>query len=228
VGATATIYAEYLEDGALELSKSRKEHVIVATALMHGLITDTGNFIRAKPDDFRAAIFLSQLMDTDLLNQIMSQARSKQAMEIIRRALGNREIVDSFSISGIGYLRAEDRDAIPEAADFLLTEENVHTAIVYGIVTAEGREESLTGSMRTSKITLDPDDFLKDAFGRNAEGAFYGGGKEGAGGFEIPVGFLAGGQSEAYTNVKWQVYDSQAKQKLFDKIGVEQKTSVDG
>ncbi len=227
VGATATIYAEYLERGLVDMTKSRKEHVIVATALMHGLMTDTGNFIRAKPEDFHAASFLSQFRDADLLAQIMSQARSKQSMEIIRRALGNREIVESFSISGIGYLRVEDRDAIPEAADFLLTEENVHTAIVYGIVTGEGREESLTGSLRTSKITLDPDRFLKDVFGTDAKGGYYGGGKEGAGGFHIPVGFLAGGQSDAYEELKWQVYDSQIKQKLFAKIGVAQ-TSVDG
>jgi nanoRNase/pAp phosphatase (c-di-AMP/oligoRNAs hydrolase) len=152
----------------------------------------------------------------------MSQARSKQTMEIIRRALGNRERVESFSISGIGYLRMDDRDAIPEAADFLLTEENVHTAIVYGIVTGEGRDEVLTGSIRTSKITLDPDDFLKDVFGRNGDGAYYGGGKEGAGGFEIPVGFLSGGHSEGYNVLKWQVYDSQVKQKLFAKVGVQQ------
>jgi nanoRNase/pAp phosphatase (c-di-AMP/oligoRNAs hydrolase) len=222
VGATATLYAEYLERGLVDMTKSRKEHVIVATALMHGLMTDTGHFIRAKAEDFHAASFLSRFRDADLLAQIMSQARSKQSMEIIRRALGNREIVESFSISGIGYLRVEDRDAIPEAADFLLTEENVHTAIVYGIVTGEGREESLTGSLRTSKITLDPDRFLKDVFGTDTDGGYYGGGKEGAGGFDIPIGFLAGDQSDAYEELKWQVYDSQIKQKLFAKIGVEQ------
>jgi nanoRNase/pAp phosphatase (c-di-AMP/oligoRNAs hydrolase) len=227
VGATATLYAEYLERGLVDMTKSQKEHVIVATALMHGLMVDTGHFIRARAEDFHAASFLSQFRDADLLAQIMSQARSKQSMEIIRRALGNREIVESFSISGIGYLRVEDRDAIPEAADFLLTEENVHTAIVYGIVTGEGREESLTGSLRTSKITLDPDRFLKDEFGADAEGDYYGGGKEGAGGFDISVGFLAGDQSDAYEELKWQVYDSQIKQKLFAKIGVEQPP-VDG
>ena len=42
---------------------------------------------------------------------------------------------ESFSIAGVGYLRAEDRDGIPQAADFLVTEENIHTAVVYGIVT---------------------------------------------------------------------------------------------
>jgi nanoRNase/pAp phosphatase (c-di-AMP/oligoRNAs hydrolase) len=107
---------------------------------MHGILTDTAEFIRAGVEDFQAAAFLSQFRDADLLSQIMSQARSKQTMEIIRRALAHRTIVENYSIAGIGYLRAEDRDAIPQAADFLLTEENVHTAIVYGIVIAEGDE----------------------------------------------------------------------------------------
>jgi nanoRNase/pAp phosphatase (c-di-AMP/oligoRNAs hydrolase) len=65
VGATATIYAEYLANGLLQMDKSRKEHVLAATALMHGLITDTNEFVRAGGDDFRAAAFLSRYRDAD-------------------------------------------------------------------------------------------------------------------------------------------------------------------
>lgn len=223
-GATATIYAEYLQQGLIEMDRSRKDHVLAATALMHGILTDTGRFIRANAEDFYAAAFLSEFRDAGLLEQIMSQARSKQAMEIIRQSLGNRVVVDGFSIAGIGYLRAEDRDAIPQAADFLLTEENVHTAIVYGIVTgSDDREEALVGSMRTTKITIDPDEFIKDVFGKDATGHYFGGGKPSAGGFEIPIGFLSGDYSEEYRELKWQVYDGQIKQKLFAKIGIKQE-----
>lgn len=218
-GATATIYAEYLER-LLEMDRSQKEHVIVATALMHGIMTDTHNFIRAGHDDFQAAGFLSRFRDAGLLEQILSQAHSKQVMEIIRQALGNRVTVESFSIAGIGYLRADDRDAIPQAAEFLLTEENVHTVIVYGIITLDDtRQETLVGSLRTSKITLDPDDFIKDVFGRNEAGRFFGGGKELAGAFEIPIGFLSGDISEEFMARKWEVYDEQVKMKIFAKIG---------
>lgn len=220
-GATATIYAEYLERGLVELLKSRQEHVIAATALMHGLITDTNGLIRAEPQDFQAAAFLSRFRDADLLDQIMSQARSKQTMEIIRQALGNRVTVESFTIAGIGYLRAEDRDAIPQAADFLLTEENVHTAIVYGIVTSDERQEALVGSMRTTKITIGPDEFIKDVLGKDICGQFFGGGKLSAGGFEIRLGFLSGGRDKEHQELKWQVYDTQVKQRIFAKIGVE-------
>jgi nanoRNase/pAp phosphatase (c-di-AMP/oligoRNAs hydrolase) len=220
-GATATIYAEYLRQGLLPMDKSNREHSIAATALMHGLLTDTNDFIRADELDFQAGAFLSQFRDAELLAQIMSQARTKQTMDIIRRALGNRFIVENFSIAGIGFLRAEDRDAIPQAADFLLTEENVHTAIVYGIVTSEG-EEMLIGSMRTVKLTLDPDAFIKDTLGKNAAGRYFGGGKMSAGGFEIPIGFLSGNQSDEFRELKWQTYDNQLKHKLLTRLGVEE------
>ncbi len=218
-GSTATIYAEYLEQ-LLEMDRSRKEHMIAATALTHGIMTDTHNFIRAGNEDFIAAGFLSRFRDAGILEQIMSQAHSKQVMEIIRQALGNRVTVENFSIAGIGYLRADDRDAIPQAAEFLLTEENVHTAIVYGIITLDDtKQEALIGSLRTTKITLDPDDFIKDVFGRNEAGRFFGGGKELAGGFEISIGFLSGDISEEFKARKWEVYDEQVKQKIFAKIG---------
>ncbi|MGH9879428.1 MAG: DHH family phosphoesterase, partial [Nitrososphaerales archaeon] len=74
-----------------------------------------------------------------------------------------------------------------------------------------------------SKITLDPDEFIKAVFGKNAAGRYFGGGKLSAGGFEIPIEFLAGDHSEDYRERKWQVYDSQIKHKIFTKIGVEPK-----
>ncbi len=225
IGATATIYAQYFENGLLSLDKSIEEHTLIATALMHGVITDTNGFIYAGPEDFHAAAFLSKFRDAELLEQIMSQSRSKRVMEIIYHALGNRIVAENFSISGIGYLRADDRDAIPQAADFLVTEENVHTAIVYGIVQGENWEESVVGSMRTSKLTLDPDEFIKETLGKDASGHYFGGGKYSAGGFQIPIGFLSGGNSEEYLSLKWEAYDTQIKQRIFSKLGVEQEDS---
>lgn len=223
IGSTASIYTEYLQNGLLELDNAVAEHVKVATALTHGIITDTHGFVYAKPEDFQAAAFLSRFKDADLLNQVMMQERSRQTMNITERALSNRKLVESFSISGIGYLRAEDRDAIPQAADFLLTEENIHTAIVYGIVTGKDIDEIVVGSFRTSKITLDPDAFIKEVFGKDAAGNYFGGGKLSAGGFQIPIGFLSGVKNEEYRQQKWALFDTQIKQKIFTKIGLKEK-----
>jgi nanoRNase/pAp phosphatase (c-di-AMP/oligoRNAs hydrolase) len=225
VGATATIYTEYLRAGLLPLDGSNRDHQFLATALMHGLLSDTGSFVRAGPEDFEAGAFLSGFRDAEILSQIMSQARSKQTMEIISRALANRMVVENFSIAGIGYVRAEDRDAIPQAADFLLTEENAHTALVYGIVTGEA-EDLLIGSLRTNKLTLDPDSFIKETFGRDASGRYFGGGKMSAAGFQVPLGFLSGTQGDELRDLKWEAYDRQVKQKVFARLGVESPSTT--
>ncbi|MEM6251979.1 MAG: bifunctional oligoribonuclease/PAP phosphatase NrnA [Cyanobacteria bacterium P01_D01_bin.156] len=221
--ATATILTEYLQSGLLDLDRSNSKHVKCATALMHGLRSDTGHLMQAAEADFLAAAYLSQYYDAQLLSAILQASRSKRAMDVIERSLRNRKIQNSVSIAGVGYLRYEDRDAIPQATDFLLTEEDVHTAVVYGIVHDEDDErEVVIGSLRTSKITLDPDEFIKEAFGQDEQGRFFGGGRSMAGGFEVPVGFLSGFYENGdYNRLKWEVFDVQIKQKLLKLINPE-------
>ena len=216
IKATATILVQYLQAGLVEFDGNNTTHVNCATALMHGLRADTNHLRQAGREEFLAAAYLSQFYDSALLDAVLRSARSKRVMDVIERALSNRKIQDNVSISGVGYLRANDRDAIPQAADFLLTEENVHTAVVYGIVYDDFNEvEIVTGSLRTNKITLDPDEFIKEAFGTDATGKFFGGGRSQAGGFEIPLGFLSGfSENKDYSETKWKVYDTQVKQKL--------------
>lgn len=216
VRATATIFTQYLQAGLLVLDSSVNQHVKCATALMHGLRSDTNRLMQAQEEDFQAAGYLSRFYDSQLLNAVLQANRSKRVMDVIERSLKNRIVQNNFSIAGVGYLRYDDRDAIPQAADFLVTEENVHTAVVYGIVHDEDEElEVVIGSLRTTKLTLDPDEFIKEAFGQDSQGRFFGGGRTGAGGFEIPMGFLSGfNENPGYAKMKWEVFDGQIKQKL--------------
>ncbi len=222
--ATATILTQYLQAGLLKLDSNSNEHVKCATALMHGLRSDTNALRQAQEEDFLAAAYLSRFYDAQLLNAVLQSSRSKQVMDVIERSLKNRIVQNNFSIAGVGYLRYDDRDAIPQAADFLVTEENVHTAVVYGIVQDEDEDiELVIGSLRTNKITLDPDEFLKEAFGQDSQGRFFGGGRSQAGGFEIPLGFLSGFTDSAeYAKMKWCVFDAQVKQKLLRLINPDQ------
>ena len=52
-------------------------------------------------------------------------------------------------------------------------------------------------------------------------GLFFGGGRQHAGGFEIPIGFLSGSAEEEYTKLKWTVYDQQVRHRIIAKIGAE-------
>ncbi|NJR21910.1 MAG: bifunctional oligoribonuclease/PAP phosphatase NrnA [Richelia sp. CSU_2_1] len=229
IRATATILTEYLQAGMLVLDGSISQHVKCATALMHGLRSDTNALRQAEEADFLAAAYLSRFYDSQLLNAVLQSSRSKWVMDAIERSLKHRIVQNNFSLAGIGYLRYDDRDSIPQAADFLITEENVHTAVVYGIVHDRDEEiEVVIGSLRTNKLTLDPDEFIKEAFGQDAQGRFFGGGRSQAGGFEIPVGFLSGGNENSdYARLKWEVFDAQIKQKLMSLISPNDNPAYD-
>jgi nanoRNase/pAp phosphatase (c-di-AMP/oligoRNAs hydrolase) len=178
VGAAATIVTDYLRSGAVaDAGPGQQAHINLATALVHGLRTETNGLVRAGADELLAASYLSRLMDPELLESDHAGAalprdhgRDRDGAE---RAAGE----GGLQPGGVGYLRHADRDAVPQAADFLITEENVHTAICYGIVQGEGERELVVGSVRTSKVTLDVDQFLKSALGSDFRGRHYGGGR---------------------------------------------------
>lgn len=222
VGAAVTILTDYLRgSGLVALDEEAEGDVRLATALMHGLRSETSGFIRAGSDEYVAAAYLSRYMDPQLLESILHVQRSRGTMDVIRIALTDRLVVAGFSLAGVGYLRPGDRDAIPQATDFLLTEENVHTAICYGILLGEGEREAVVGSVRTGKVTLDVDQFLKRALGSDARGRYYGGGRSRAGGFEIPIGFLEGADDPEQIKLKWVAFNRQIRGKLLHAAGIE-------
>lgn len=221
VGAAATILTDYIRSGEIvSLDAEKSDHVHLATALVHALRTETLGFIRAGPEEYAAASFLSRYHDAQLLESILKVQRSRGTMDVINIALTDRLLNGGFSIAGVGYVRHADRDAIPQATDFLLTEENVHTAIVYGILMGEGEREVVVGSMRTSRLTVDVDQYLKSALGSDARGRYYGGGRSRAGGFEIPVGFLEGQQDSEQMRMKWEAFDQQIRARLLRAAGL--------
>ncbi len=223
VGAAATIFSEYLRSGTIvELDSENEKHMGLATALMHALRSETNGFIRAGPEEYAAGAYLSQFQDPQLVEKILHVQRSRGTMDVIRIALTDRIVIGGYSIAGVGYLRTADRDAIPQATDFLLTEENVSTAIVYGILTGDGEREVVVGSVRTARLTMDVDQFLKAALGSDARGRHYGGGRSRAGGFEIPIGFLEGTTDPDQMRLKWEAFDQQIRAKLLRAAGLDQ------
>ena len=228
LGAAATILTDYLRSGeVLTLDTESDGHIQLATALVHALRTETLGFIRAGAEEYAAGAFLSQHHDPRRLESILRVQRSRGTMDVIQIALTDRVVLEGFSIAGVGYLRHADRDAIPQATDFLLSEENVHTAIVYGIMVGEGEREIVTGSMRTGKLTLDIDQYLKSALGSDGRGRFYGGGRSRAGGFEIPVGFLEGQLDQEQMRLKWEAFDQQIRARLLRAAGIADEDQLD-
>ncbi len=185
VGATATIYAEYADQGLAPLGGEGADDSAVATAMFFGIQTDTDDFAFATPQDFRAAAYLKPHCDAETLSRIGRRSISAEAMEAVGISLRDLEVIRDFAIAGVGRVSALNRDAIPTAADFILRREDIDTVLVYGIV-----EDRIDGSLRTSRASVDPALFMQNAFGNDSEGRPYGGGRADMGGFQIPLGLL--------------------------------------
>ncbi|HKM41097.1 MAG TPA: DHH family phosphoesterase [Methanocorpusculum sp.] len=153
-GATASILTQYLQELYLPLDTK------VATALFYGIRADTHEFQRnvASQDLYNAAYLLPHT-DRALLEIIMAPSLSQETIDVLGAAIQNREVKQGYLFSNVGYVR--NRDAIPQAADLLLTLEGVTTSLVYGIT-----DTHITLSARNKDIRLHVGDVMKEAFSR--------------------------------------------------------------
>ena len=153
MGATASILTQYLQD--LDVPVDKK----VATGLMYGIRADTRDFRRnVTPQDLNYVAFLLPLADNDLLDKIMSPSISKETLDVLGKAVQNRVIRSGYLFSNVGYIR--NRDALPQAADYLINLEGVNTALIYGI--------GDTGIMliaRSRDVRINLGTVLSEAFG---------------------------------------------------------------
>lgn len=214
-GSTCGIFVDYLRQAQPEgLDPGDPGQLRLATALMHGIRSDTAQFLRASQLDFEAAAYLWSSVDQPLLKRISAQSVSPAVMDMIQAALERKKVYDNFLFSDVGFVRKENRDGIPQAAEFLLSREGIETVLVFGVV--DGK--TIDGSLRTRSDQISPDSFLKRAFGIDEErGLHYGGGNlRDKGAFQIPVGFLAQHKDrEQLYRLAWEVIH----EKFLDAIG---------
>lgn len=213
-GSTSAIYGEYLRDPRFGFAGDSSEGSRIATALMHGVRSDTDNFVNATPVDYSASEFFSRYVDKDLLSLISRQSIPAKTMDLTQIALQRKDIRGTFMFSGVGYVREEDRDGIGQCADYLLNREGIDTVVVYGVVGGE----FVDGSLRTKSHVLDPDKWIKDVFGQDQHGVYYGGGRKDKGGFQIPLGVF-GKCSDR--ELLWILIKKTIDELFYNKIGVE-------
>lgn len=191
VCSTCTIYAEYAERGVAPFGADGSDDSAVATAMFFGIQTDSDDFGFATPSDLRAAAYLKPYCDAETLSRIGRRTLTAESMEAVGRALADLEVIRDFAIAGVGRVSANNRDAIPMAADFILRREDIDTVLVYGLV-----EDRIDGSLRTRRASVDPATFMHSAFGEDSQGRPYGGGRSDMGGFRIPLGMIAESANE--------------------------------
>jgi nanoRNase/pAp phosphatase (c-di-AMP/oligoRNAs hydrolase) len=175
VGAASTILTEYVRDLEVDLDAT------LATALLFGIRSDTLNFLRgATRAEYEAGGFLHDHADRDILRQLSSPSVSGATLDAIATAIENRMTRGAVLISNVG--RTTERDALPQAVDYLATLEGVETAIVFGIV-----EDSIHLSARSPDPRVHVGDLLSEAF----DGVGTAGGHHDVAGGEVPLGIFA-------------------------------------
>jgi nanoRNase/pAp phosphatase (c-di-AMP/oligoRNAs hydrolase) len=118
--------------------------------------------------------------DRDLLRRLSTPAVSGATVDAIADAIRNRVVRGSTLLTHVG--RTNERDALPQAADYLATLEGVETAIVFGIV-----DDAVQLSARSTDSRVHVGDALATAF----DDVGSGGGHREMGGGEIPLGLFA-------------------------------------
>jgi nanoRNase/pAp phosphatase (c-di-AMP/oligoRNAs hydrolase) len=175
VGATATILTEYVRELGSDMDAA------LGTALLFAIRRETLGFLRGTTsDEYDAAGWLHDHADNGLLRTLSTPSVTGATVDAIAEAITNRTVRGSVLISGIG--RTSERDALPQAADYLATLEGVETAIVFGIV-ADG----IQLSARSTDSRIHIGDVLDGAF---ADVGSAGGHREMAGG-EVQMGVFA-------------------------------------
>ena len=171
VGALSTVLTMYLQE--LDIDVDTK----LATALLYGLRVDTKSFTRnVSPTDLKAAAFLSPFADSDMLSRIESPPMTSDTLDVIGRAIVNREVKEGVLFSAVGYV--EERDALPQAAEFLMREKDVKVVGLCGI-----RGYNIHISARSIDSGIHIGEIVKSTFGELGSG----GGHATSGGVQIPL-----------------------------------------
>lgn len=154
LGATSTMMTRYIRQ--LNIKPDSQ----LATALLYGIRTDTKEFTRnTTADDLNAASYLSPLADTNILSQLEAPPMSLETLDIIGRAIRNKEIRGSYLASFVEFI--SDRDALPQAAEMMLQLEGVNTVLVFGI---NDDKVQLSSRSRDTRVNLGI--LMQNAFGK--------------------------------------------------------------
>jgi len=175
LGAAATILTEYVRALDIDLDTD------LATALLFAIRSDTLDFLRgATPAEYEAAGYLHDHADQEMLRQLSTPSVTGGTLDAISSAIDNRRTNGAVLISHVG--RTTERDALPQAVDYLVRLEGVETAIVFGLV-----NDAIHISARSPDPRVHVGNVLHEAF----EDVGSGGGHHDVAGGEISLGIFA-------------------------------------
>ncbi len=213
VSSTSTILTKYLQEFDLSPSET------VATALLYGIRAETVDFKRdTTPADLTAAAYLHPFANHDTLEQVESPSMSPETLDVLAEAIQSREVQGSHLFSTAGFIR--DRDALEQAAQYLLDLEGITTSAVFGIV-----DNEIIVAARSKDIRINIGSVLKSGF--DEIGEVVGHSKQGS--VEVELGIFTGIEaSEDNRDTLLQLTEEAVRRKLFEAMGVEGSDSTNG
>jgi nanoRNase/pAp phosphatase (c-di-AMP/oligoRNAs hydrolase) len=174
-GATTTILVEYLRE--LEITPETE----IATALLFAIRTETLGYLRGTtPMEYDASKYLHGFADIDLLSRMTNPAFTPETLDTIGEAILGREVRASSLVAGVGVIT--ERDALPQAADYLMRLEGISTVLVFGVV-----DEKIEISARSKDTRVNLDRVMRDAFGDVGSA----GGHREMAGAQVPLGVFS-------------------------------------
>ncbi len=208
-GATTTMVVEYLRELELEPPAN------TATALMFGIRTETLAFLRETGvREYEAAAFLQEYLDPDVLKEMTRPALSPQTLDTIGEAISSREVRASALVSCVGV--TGERDALPQAADYLMQLEGVATVLVFGVV-----DDVIHLSARTEDSRVNVDSLMRDAF----DDVGSAGGHREMAGAQIPLGVF--GELASDEDKLVELMAQRVSGRFFDAMNLEEDTDED-
>ncbi|HPS55787.1 MAG TPA: bifunctional oligoribonuclease/PAP phosphatase NrnA [Sedimentisphaerales bacterium] len=170
-GATSTIFFEYLTELNIEIDMH------LATALLYAIQSDTQDLGReATNADIKAIEILYLFANKRMLSEIQHGSVQREYFKTLTEALNNAYVYENCVISNLGV--TNNPDMIAEAADLLLRDENIESAICYGYC-----QDKLLFSVRTTVSLKIADKIAKYIAARRGTG----GGHQTYAGGQIPL-----------------------------------------
>lgn len=206
LGAAATILTEYVRTLDIDLDTN------LATALLFAIRSDTLDFLRgATHEEYDAAGYLHEYADQEMIQQLSTPSVSGGTLDAISTAIDNRRINGAVLISHVG--RTTERDALPQAVDYLVKLEGVQTAIVFGLV-----HDAIHISARSPDARVNVGNILNETF----EDVGSGGGHYNVAGGEIPLGIFADYTSDDAQLL--EIIEQIITARLFEKLNLSEET----
>lgn len=188
----------------------------IATAMVIGIRKDTMDFLSSSLTelDFKAYKSLLPLADFQKVQLIINFPKAKYYYDLLSRAVKEGTTVNTTFIASVGLISEGKRDALPDIADDIVRMEGISTSVIFGII-----DDRISVSVRSEDVALDVNAFCKRVFGDE-----FSGGKYGAGGASIPLGFMSGLTGDP-VEVKDKLVEA-IKSKIVHLVGKEVKSDT--